>query len=661
MKTRKTAHRLSAVAIAVATGHVVVAAAQEGDSLAPMVVTASGYEQRGTLAPASISVITREQLENKFYRDVTDALQEVPGVVVTGGGSSQDISMRGMAGKYTLILVDGKRQGSRETRPNSDGPGIEQGWLPPLSAIERIEVIRGPMSSLYGSDALGGVINIITRKVAKTWGGSVTADTTIQEDSDSGDIDQTRFYVGGPLKDDVLGLQVYGQYSQRDEDHIENGYNDQNMRSGTAKLGWTPTADQDFDFEAGVSKQKRVSTPGESVAAVGQRGPNQRSEQDYTRRHYAVTHNGRWGFGTTESYVQREEVDNPSRDMEYDSTVFNNQTVIPLGMHILTVGGQYQDQKLTDGGNQAGDLDELTRWQWALFLEDEWMLTDDFSLTGGARLNKDENYGDHWSPRLYGVWNVAPEWTVKGGVTSGYRAPDLRQSSPGWGQITGGGGAAVPAVILGNPDLKPEKSFNHELGVIWDNQRGTQAGLTLFYTEFDDKITEERVCDIDAGDASCTFNGTEYRFISQRFNVDKVTMQGVEATLTLPLARGYSLTANYTYTDSEQKSGEFKGEPLNRLPKHMANATLDWQPEGPLSAWTRVNYRGRTTEGLSRVSMTEELPSYTFVDAGVAYRLSERATVFGGVYNVFDKNVDYDTWEKVLDGRRYNAGITIEF
>ncbi|MHB0775847.1 ligand-gated channel protein [Halomonas sp. WWR20] len=638
------------------------AQAQNEVDLDDVVVTATGYEQQAKNAPASISVINRKELENRHYRDVTDALRNVPGVVITGGGSSQDISLRGMGAKYTLILVDGKRQGSRETRPNSDGPGIEQGWLPPLSAIERIEVIRGPMSSLYGSDALGGVINVITRKVAKEWGGSVTADTTIQEDSDSGDINQTRFYVGGPLKDDVLGLQVYGQYSQRDEDEIESGYSDHNVRNGTAKLSWAPTDRHSFDFEAGVNKQVRTSTPGKSLSAIGRGGrPNTRSETDYIRRHYAVTHQGRWGFGTSDSYVQREEVENPSRDMEYDSTVFNTQTVMPLGMHILTLGGQYEDQELTDAGNQAGDLSELTRWQWALFAEDEWNLTEDFALTGGVRLNQDENYGSHWSPRLYGVWQATPQWTVKGGVTSGYRAPDLRQASPGWGQITGGRSAVVPAVILGNPDLKPEESLNHELGVLWDNRRGIQAGVTLFYTEFDDKITEERVCSTATGDASCTFNGTDYSFISQRFNVDEVTMQGVEARLTLPLGLDTSLTTNYTYTDSEQKTGPFEGEPLNRLPEHMANATLNWEPEGPLSGWAQVNYRGRTTEGVSRTSMVEELPSYTFVDVGSAYALTESATVFAGVYNLFDKEVGEENYEKVLDGRRYNLGITVEF
>ena len=89
-----------------------------------MVVSATGFAQKIQDAPASISVITKQQIADKAYRDVTDALKDVPGVVVTGGGSSSDISIRGMAGKYTLFLVNGKRVSTRSTRPNSDGPAI---------------------------------------------------------------------------------------------------------------------------------------------------------------------------------------------------------------------------------------------------------------------------------------------------------------------------------------------------------------------------------------------------------------------------------------------------------------------------------------------------------------------------------------------------------
>lgn len=145
-----------------------------------VVVTATGFEQKIQDAPASISVITKQQIEDKAYRDVTDALKDVPGVVVTGGGSSSDISIRGMASQYTLFwsTVSASAHAARDR--TSDNSGIEQGWLPPLESIERIEVIRGPMSSLYGSDAMGGVINVITKKVSNTkgWSGSLHGDAT---------------------------------------------------------------------------------------------------------------------------------------------------------------------------------------------------------------------------------------------------------------------------------------------------------------------------------------------------------------------------------------------------------------------------------------------------------------------------------------------------
>jgi outer membrane receptor for ferrienterochelin and colicins len=207
-----------------------------------VVVTATGFEQKIQNAPASISVISKQQIEDKAYRDVTDALKDVPGVVVTGGGSSSDISIRGMSSQYTLFLVNGKRISTRSTRPNSDNSGIEQGWLPPLESIERIEVIRGPMSSLYGSDAMGGVINVITKKVSNTkaWTGSLHGDATFQENNDSGDLFQTNAYASGPLIDGLLGAKVTGLLSRRAEDKIENGFNEQKMRNGGVTLNFTP-------------------------------------------------------------------------------------------------------------------------------------------------------------------------------------------------------------------------------------------------------------------------------------------------------------------------------------------------------------------------------------------------------------------------------------
>ncbi|QGH62917.1 ligand-gated channel protein [Serratia proteamaculans] len=639
-------------------------AAPQNDAQDTMVVTASGFQQKIQDSAASISVIPRQQIEDKAYRDITDALKDVPGVVVTGGASSSDISIRGMSSKYTLILVDGKRVDTRGTRPNSDNSGIEQGWLPPLEAIERIEVVRGPMSSLYGSDAMGGVINVITRKTSRTeWKGSLHGDATFQERSDSGDIFQTNAYASGPLIEGLLGVRVNGLLSRRAEDKIVNGFNEQRMRSGTAVFSLTPDDKNEFDFEVGRSLQDRNSTPGMSVAAErcskGKCTSNQVSESKYTRTNYALTHNGYYDFGNTTSYIQREETNNPGRNMKMYNTIFNTQNQFELGAHMLNLGGQYRYEKLADSGNQltaAQDLNQLTRWSWALFAEDEWAMTNDFSLTSGIRMDQDQNYGNHWTPRMYGVWHLTEQFTLKGGVSAGYRSPDLRQSSASWGQVTGGG--SRKGIIVGNPDLQPEKSLSEEIAVMWDNQQGLNAGVTLFNTDFKDKITEVRRCEETP---DCTIGGTSYDFISDRTNVDKANMRGVETTFGWQINKDWKWNTNYTYTSSEQKSGEFQGQALNQMPKHMINSVLDWQATHDVSLWSRVNFRSKTSEYLSRTSMAKSTPSYTFVDAGVSYKANKNLQVTGGVYNILDKTVDYDNYNTTLDGRRYTLGMTYNF
>ncbi|MFC4621839.1 ligand-gated channel protein [Comamonas nitrativorans] len=650
-----------------------VFAQQTADStqvLDAVVVTASGFEQAVEDAPASITVIPRQELEKKAYRDVTDALKDVPGVVVTGGGSSSDISIRGMAASYTMILVDGKRQNSRETRPNSDGPGIEQGWLPPISAIERIEVVRGPMSSLYGSDAMGGVINIITRKVPKAWSGELRAETTQQEASDAGDMYQGGFYLGGPIKDDVLGLQIYGQKSRRNEDRFLNGFNKQDTSSGTIKLSAAPNKDHDFVFEASHTKQERTSTPGRSAALLNRGKPNTVSHSDYDKTLYALTHTGRWAVGTSTTYLQLEEIDNPGRDMNIKNTEFNSQLTAPLGggRHLMTLGVSYKHEKLEDQGNQlvtANPVSMLKRYQWALFAENEWSMTDTFALTAGLRMNKDENYGTHWTPRLYGVWKATEHLNVKGGISTGFKAPALRAAVADWGQITGGGGD--PAVIVGNPNLKPEKSTSQEIGLLWDNRHNFSTSFTLFNTDFKDKITEIRDCSDTAGNGTaivtgnCVIDGTAYKFISNRVNVDKANMRGIEATATWSIRDDLRLATNYTYTRSEQKSGAFKGQPLNKMPKHMLNATVDWKATQGLGVWSRVNFRSKTSESLSRTTMVPGTPSFTFVDLGLNYAVTKNVKLGAGIYNLFDKQVDQATYNAQYDGRRYWFNVTAGF
>ena len=618
-----------------------------------VVVTAAGFEQTQAQAPASISVITREELESRYYRDVTDALRSVPGVLVTGGGDKTDISLRGMSSNYTLMLVDGKRQSSRQTRPNSDGPGIEQGWMPPLQAIDRIEVIRGPMSTLYGSDAIGGVINIITRKDNQEWSGSVQLDTLLQENRDSGDQNSANFFLTGPLADN-LSLQLYGQSIERKEDNIENGYQDKSLKSLTSKLNYQFNEQHELVLEVGASAQDRRGNVGLSVPTTGCRGECEDSLNEYRRTYVTLSHQGNWGeYGVSDSYLQREVSNNKSREMEIINTVAKSSLVVPLTNNTVTAGVEFSHSELEDfTSNQASDLTQINNTQWAIFVEDEWKLAQSFKLTLGGRFDHDENYGSHFSPRAYGVWTLNPEWVIKGGVATGFRSPQLREVTPNWAQVSGGGN------IYGNPDLTPETSLNKELGVMYQNGASLNASLTFFHNDFKDKITRVACPSNVCSDGPNQWGSDP----THRVNVDEAYTRGVESTLGVPVTETLYFTASYTFTDSEQKTGQYQGMPLNQQPKHLFSADLDWQATDRLNNWLKFTYRGKESNpvtGPSNSSLIE--PAYQFIDTGITYALSSQVSLKAAIYNLLDEKITYQEYGYVEDGRRYWLGMDINF
>lgn len=654
------------------------------ENMEVIVVTASGYGQNIMQAPASISLISAEELKLKSYTDVTDALKHVAGVQIMGGGVEQTVLIRGMTADYTLFLIDGRpAQRNDAFALNGGQAGTPINFLPPIEAIERIEVIRGPASALYGSDAMGGVVNIITKKVDNKWKASVTTEYSIAPSANKVNEDgfQTSFYLNAPMVDDTLSLQLTGSFLNQDESNFVGGGDssaadpEYKKKSMGSKFGWRLDEQNSFTFGNSYTKQERTHTPGKSLAEDDTESYNESIKNDYF-----LTHDGDYDQFGWKSYINYDTSKNPTKlnentgnGISYDVLTVNTQGTYYFDSHTLSGGATYKNEKLEDGATNGlkepvvPDADAIVKmesYQYSLYLEDQWDILDDLSLSLSGRYDDNEKFGSHFSPKAYAVYTIQDNFVLKGGVTSGFRAPTLRQSATDFGSTSMGG------VIIGNPDLKPEQSINYEIGLGYNNDtQDLNTSLTVYQTEFKDKINRTgRVC---LQNEECEYNGTIYPAHQYGYtayeNIDKAELRGVEWTVDYRFTDDLKYRHSYTFTDTEQKTGLYAGESLNDLAKHMVNASLDWQATAELMLWAQTNYRSETTgrwqTGTSGASTNGvKYPAYAFFDIGAVYQPKENISLKAGIYNVANKEVTTEEdYAYILDGRRFIFSFTYNF
>lgn len=733
-----------------------------------IVVTASGFEQKLVDAPASISIVDSEELKERPYITLIDAVRDLEGVDV---GETSDktgqrtISMRGMGSDYTLILVNGKRQNNHgDIYPNSFS-GNQFNHIPPLDTIERIEVIRGPASTLYGSDALGGVVNIITKRTMDRWTGSGTVSRSIQENDSFGDDTTVDLFVSGPIVPGKLNFSGRGSWYNREASNPEYAsvtdpagevhnrsigfggggktVDNTNISYGFT-VDWLIADNQTLSFDYDGSKQDYDNKPTfsdtgaasyplgtvDDYGAMLRLGGSGRIEpragysetQEFTRDSWSLTHKGEWDFGNSFvslAYVgtnnngrtlpfgvaerqalqglwntacvnaggtvagsgycpvggtgysnvnawnnQSEEdklafmeanlssaqyttllanLPRPKRTLESAAYTLDAKLDMPFeyaGQHIVVVGGQVIRGELTDGvfGMEQGTSGEAQEHNmYSVFVEDTWTPVTPFSVTGGVRYDNHDVFGDHVSPRLYGVYTFSPNLTLKGGVSTGYKTPKTTQLYEG---VVGFGGQGT-SPQFGNPDLKPETSTSTEIAVYWQHSAGHNFNATVFRNEFEDKIASQPCGGTLVLTCASTGDYADlgYSTSSKTVNIDKVVIQGAEIAGRYEIFDNLSFRANYTYTDSEQKSGVGAGRPLTNTAKHMANATLDWRIMSDLSSQLSAESRSKRYRGVD--SNTGEhlyYKDYVVYNLGAQYRLNDRVTLSGRVNNLLDED-----------------------
>ncbi|ARO15300.1 outer membrane receptor for ferrienterochelin and colicins [Ketogulonicigenium robustum] len=639
-----------------------------------VISSASGVETTLQDAPASVTVIDSATIAASGARDLNDMLRTVPGLNLTrGNDGNSSVSFRGLPSSRTLTLVNGRRVNTGETFARH-----YQGNLGtvPLDAIDRIEVVRGPMSTLYGSDAMGGVVNVILKEPTEAWTGSVTTEYATASEDTTGDSRQISAYFSGRVSE-TLSAAFWGKVYDRDAGRAFS-YVAPNGTTGTvssadgsrvnelgARLTWTPTANTEWGLELTANEDRYKVFDGHDTNRV---------------RAYGIALTNEWslGSGNLSSYLRYEDSSNTPWNStanawndatEYGTTTFEtrytNETELFGNRTEYTLGLTASHEKLHDTNtNSNGVLIEGSLTTAALYAEARYHMTDALTLTYGLRADNDDDYGTNLTPRVYANYDFGNGLMLKAGFAQAFNAPDLRSLNPNYSMASRGNGCKPypgPCQIIGNPDLEPETSDSYEIGL---NYQGADLSweVTAFYNDVTNMFGAQKTGETNA-------NGFA---IFQRTNIDEGRTGGIEGGLSWAFTPDLTWSNSFTYLAVSEFKYEFLDHafPMATTPKLNITTGLDWQATDALTLGGSVTYVGKqvgyvTEEELSATEARAVPPGqnsdpYFLVDLTASYLVNDTVSVNFGIDNVFDQQPD-DTVSYRENGRLFRIGVTTQF
>lgn len=641
---------IHAVVLAVAAWFVMapMAAAQIADPtedvVDEVVVVATRTEVDLADAPASVSVLTSEDLGLTASIDVMDAVRQTAGITFQGRGvgGRQVLSIRGMSSEQTLFLMDGRRTLATDSViGHSD---FQYNWLP-INAVERIEVVRGPLSALYGSDALGGVVNITTRPVPASWAGSVSS--RYGSTSGPGDESYAGLYAAGPLGDRLGALFSY-TFNNFDDvpsaaNPVVSELEGRESRNLFGRLSFQPAEEHAVYVDFSSSNEDR------NYFTQSRGGVDYESIYDLDKQQVGAGYRGQIGeadvsfgayfaeFDSVHSATEGQRAFSP-QTLKH-SVIDGNVAFAVTENHRVLIGGEVREEALEHPAIEGGESE--IRFL-SLFAQDEWRLSDAATLTLGARIDDHENFGSEFSPRAYLVYRLSDAWVIKGGYSHGFRAPTIKQSSPEY-RFVG------PHTFLGIADVGPETSDNYELSLSYFGER-TGFAVTAFRNNVDDLI-----------DIVCLENCmVPFGRVNTYINVLEAQTHGIETQADFALNDQFGVEASYVWMDTEDKS---TGLALAERPEHTLHAALVWNdPDGRLAARLRAEYLGDTVS-YDELGNALDLPAYTLWHAHGSWAVTEKFSLNFGVRNIGDLNlaeesVNYGYAER---GRTWYAGFDLDF
>ena len=613
-------------------------ASEKPESVDQIIVTGSLLGSTLENTGSSVSVLDEQDLKDGQYRNAIQAIRQVPGVDVVqsgGNGGNAAVFLRGGNSEHTLVLLDGIELNNPATANRS----FNMANLT-LENIERIEVIRGPQSTIYGSDAIGGVINLISKKAKEGVHANVSSEAgsynsytqigNVSYGSDTFDVSS------GVTRQDIGGISsADARYGNREQDDYQNTSLSNRIRFAPTKI-----------IEAtNTLRYTRSHTNLDNCGGVGCDDPNRwiRNNEFFTRGDVrakllsdTLTPSAYVAY-TRHSLDDVNSPDAQSRDFldsEYSGdivTVGSQMKWAPGDIFSAVVGGETQGERasssyLSDGA--FGPFEDTFYGSEArtnsVYGETRLSYDKKAYLDAGVRHDNHSIFGGKTTFKVAPAVHVSDTTKLRGSVGTGFKAPSLVQLYSSYG----------------NRDLQAETSTGWDVGVDQDIVKDTlSTSLTFFHNKYDELIT---------------FNPST--FILE--NINEATTQGFEFGTTYEASEELSVRLAYTYTDTENNT---TGESLLRRPRNKNSLTFVYAPTSRFRAQLQWRvYSSRFDNDFNafppqRVS----LGGYGIVDIAMSYKLVESCELFSRVDNLFDQE-----YQEVLGfgtmGAAAYAGVRVE-
>ena len=568
------------------------AGGDDRDRIDTIIVTGTRIEQTTAETGSTVRIIDAQEIAALGFSHALDAIAGAPGVTVNQNGSfggSATVRIRGASSDQTLVLVDGVSVNDA----SSPGGGFNFARLDTAN-IERIEILSGPQSTLWGADAIGGVVSITTRRPEQGLGGSLFAQAgsygafrggaSVGHGSAAGDfrLAATRLNTDGISRADERNGNTEDDGLESLALSARGGLNLPRGARLEGSLLWNDSESEFDSFHFGaqgnVGDGDELSRTEELSGHVALKAPF------FGERFHNLLLVGR-------AEIDRENFSDGARsfDTRGERTLYRYQGTLDIdSRNTLVVGAEREESSASGNDSSINGL-------FALY---EWQPVEMLTLTGGLRSDDHKRFGAETTGRVAAAIRPVPNLTLRASWGQGFKPPTIFQSTFFC--------CGAPAA---NDALRPERSRGVDFGAEWRPDSGLgHIGVTYFRQDTEDLI-----------DFSFAIGGYQ--------NIDEVESKGIEVSAGWNLSDSLALSADYAYI----KAREGNGTALRRLPRHSGDLALSFDPSGPFSGTVLLRLNGRETN-----SDGSRLDDWARVDINANYALSERLELFGRIENLFD-------------------------